>query len=71
MLKNTYIPTHTLTHSLTHSLTHLLEGEEQGEVAVDSLGLQQLGGLNALPRRCQLDQDAVARDAAVLVPVDN
>jgi len=34
---------------------------------MDSFGLQNFGGLAALPRGCQLDQDAIAADALRLV----
>ena len=40
------------------------EREQQREVAVDALALQHLGGADALPGRGELDQDALAADAA-------
>ena len=44
------------------------EGEEESEVAVDAvIPLQNLGGLDALPRGGNLDQDAILGDARRLV----
>jgi hypothetical protein len=43
-------------------------GEHEGQVAVDAvLGLQDLGGLDALPCRGELDEDALLIDALLLV----
>lgn len=42
--------------------------EHEGQVAVDAvLGLQDLGGLDALPCRCYLDENAVLGNADLLV----
>jgi hypothetical protein len=42
------------------------QGEEKGQVAVDAvLGLQDVGGLDTLPGRGDLDEDTVLGDAVV------
>ena len=45
--------------------------EQQREVAVDALVLEHLGGADAFPGRGDLDQDALAADAALLVGGDD
>lgn len=48
------------------------EGEHEGQVAVDAvLGLQDVGGLDALPGGGDLDEDALLGDADLLVEVDD
>src|SRR5262249_16075477 len=46
------------------------EAEEQGQVAVDALPLQALGGANPFPRAGQLDENAVTADAFLLIKRD-
>lgn len=48
----------------------LAEAEEEGEVAVDALLLEVAGGLDALPGRGDLDENAVLVDADRLVESD-
>lgn len=48
----------------------LLEAEQEGEVAVDALLLEGARGLDALPRRGDLDEDALLGDADLLVELD-
>ena len=48
----------------------LLEAEQEGEVAVDALLLEVTGGLDTLPGRGDLDQDALLGDADLLVESD-
>ena len=49
----------------------LVEAEEEGHVAVDALFLEDLGGLDALPGGGELDEDAVAGDAGLVVQGDD
>ena len=44
----------------------LHEREQQGEIAVDLLALERFGGPDAFEGRRDLDEDAIARDAARL-----
>jgi hypothetical protein len=47
------------------------QGEEEGQVAVDAvLGLQDVGGLDTLPGRGDLDEDTVLGDAVVGVQLE-
>jgi hypothetical protein len=48
----------------------LTEAEEEREVAVDALALELARGLDALPRRGDLDQHALLLDADALVERD-
>ena len=48
----------------------LREAEEQRQVAVNAFALELGGGANAFPRAADLDQDALARDAGLLVQAD-
>jgi hypothetical protein len=43
----------------------LVQAEEQGQVAVDALLLEDLGGLDALPGGGDLDEDASRGDAGL------
>ncbi len=49
----------------------LVEAEEEGHVAVNAFLLEDLGGLNALPGGGELDEDAIARDAGLVVQGDD
>ena len=49
----------------------LREREQQRQVAVDALPLEDLRRADALPRRGDLDEDALAPDAALLVGADD
>ncbi len=44
-----------------------MESEEQGQVAVDAFFFEFLGSANAFPCRCDLDENAIARNARALV----
>ena len=46
-------------------------GEQEREIAVDAFLLEDLRGADALPGRRDLDQDALAPDAALLVGLDD
>ena len=50
-----------------HGLGH---GKKQREIAVDAFLFQHLGGFDALPRRSDLDQNAVAREAGLFIERD-
>jgi hypothetical protein len=45
----------------------LVQAEEQRQVAVDAFLLQDFGGADALPGGGDLDEDAVAADAGLVV----
>ncbi len=49
----------------------LVDAEEEGHVAVDALFFEDLGGLDALPCGGELDEDAVAGDAGLVVHGDD
>ena len=49
----------------------LMQAEEQGEVAVDSLALEDLGGADSLPCGGDLDEDSLAADAGLVVLRDD
>ncbi len=49
----------------------LMETEEQSHVAVDTLLLEDLRGADALPCGGQLDENAIARDAGLVVQSDD
>ncbi len=48
----------------------LHQREQQGQVAVDAFLLQHFGSADAFPGRGDLDQDALAPDAALLIGFD-
>ncbi len=48
-----------------------MQAEEQSEVAVDSLALEDFGGLDALPGGGDLDEDTLAADAGLVVLRDD
>ena len=49
----------------------LMETEEQRHVAVDALLLEDLGGLDAFPGGGELDENAIAGDAGLVVQGDD